>query len=817
MNYKLLWRRTIRHKGFNLLNLLGLTLGIGTSILIFAFVYAELTHDEFHANSERIYRINQTFIWGDDNENQFSSTGPGVAVALKKEVPEFEDVVRVHTPGQYLISNPERADALSYDNDALFAVDENFLEVFSFPLQRGNSSTCLSKPNSLILSRSTARKYFGQEDPIGKTLVLERGGGSQSMMVTGVLHDIPDNSYIQFDMITPLSSIPRFKRQEWSWIWTTYETFGLLRPGANIDHVVEKLQKVPEVHAEPTLKRIMGVSFDEYIASGKEWNLYAQPFTGIHLGSEKVYNRLNSVGNPKVVNTLLGAALFVLLLSCLNYVNLKTSQVSGHARVSGLMQLLGASRLGIGLGYFLESLAFCLVAVVLGVLLLLELLSPLNSLFNENISLDFLAVPQNFMLIIVGVSFLTLLSGLYPAYVLSAYKPIDVLRGTFIGPGGSRLIRNGLLTFQFVITMVLLTSTILVIRQLEYTLGQDLGFSRENLISLEKLEWTQSREALLADLKSNPMVQNASLCSGIPPEIRGGDQFIKKDDQRLTVPLNFIKVDQHYFSTLELELQEGRAFRGASPAEREKVILNEAALKALEWNSPAEAIGKRLIYPPEKEFEIIGVVQDFSFWGANAPVEPMALFHLESGIYDGDLYFIALKTKPIDEGSQRDLVANIGATWQSHSPKIPMELSFVEDNIRGSFKEDRKFANALSFFSILAICIASLGLLAILIFSLEQRTKEIAIRKILGSSMSSVGKMMVKEFFLVIMIAIAIGIPMSYLVIDPWLSTFEDPIRIGVLDFITSGSLIILISALISLVYLFKAQKIDPILLLKED
>ncbi len=817
METKLLLRRALNQKGFTLLNLLALTLGIGTSILIFAFVYSELTHDQFHTNSERIYRINQTFIWGDDNKNQFSSTGPGVAVALKEEVPEFEKITRVHTPGQYLISNPSDPSSFQYDNDEVLAVEENFLEVFSFPLHRGDQGTCLDEPFSIVLSPASASKYFGTEDPIGKALVFQKDGEEQSMVVTGVLESVPENSYIQFDFITTLTSIPRFKTHEWSWIWTTYETFGLLAPGASIETVKEKLSTIPAVHAEPTLKRIMGLTFKEYEASGKEWKLYAQAFSNIHLGSENVYNRLNSTGNKQVVTTLIGAAIFVLLLSCLNYVNLKTSQVNSRAKTSGLLRLLGAARWRIASSYLLESLAFCLLAVSLGVLLLLEALGPINTFFGETLSLDFLGIPQNLLIVISGIIILTLISGVYPAFVLSAFKPIDVLKGTHISPRGNLWVRNGFIIFQFMITMTLISTTILVFKQLDYTLGKDLGFSRENLISINKLEWSKSREALLNDIKNNPQVQSASLCSGVPPEVRGGDQFIKKDDQRLTVPLNFLKVDDMYQKTLGLEIIQGRNFSGRGPSELDKVVLNEAAVKALEWDSPQEAVGKKLIYPGEQEFEIVGVVKDFSFWGANAPVEPMAMFHIESGMYDGDIYFIAIKTKKIGTDEEQDLLANLKMTWQSHSPRIPFDYSVVEENIRGSFQEDEMFGKALYFFSSLAMSIASLGLLAILIFSLEQRTKEIAIRKIMGGSLSNISKLLFKEFFWVVIPAILLGAPISYWIIQPWLMEFQDPVFISVIDFMKAGVIIIAISILLSLVYLLRAQKISPIVLLKEE
>ncbi|MBI3482384.1 MAG: ABC transporter permease, partial [Bacteroidetes bacterium] len=369
--YLLLFSRNLqRQKLFSFINILGLSVGMTSALLMYLYVSSEFSHDRFHQNANRIFRVNQTFIWGEGNKNQFSSTGPGVSFALEAEIPEVEQIVRINTPGDFLMSyTNSKKEIKSFDQSKVFAADSNFFQVFTFPLVKGNPLTALRNPQTLVMTESTAKKYFGDEDPLGKIVRVGEGNQQQNFEVTGVVKDIPDNSYIKFDVMLSMTSFPVVKRMSWSWIWTQVETFILLKPGASEDQVRARLTNIPRTYAAPSVKAAMNMTFDEYIKSGREWNLYLQPLTEIHLPKLLVYNRLNDAGNIKIVYALMAAGIVMVLLSCINFMNLSTSQYVRKAKETSVRKLLGSGRTQLSTGFFVEAFLFCCISLIIGICL----------------------------------------------------------------------------------------------------------------------------------------------------------------------------------------------------------------------------------------------------------------------------------------------------------------------------------------------------------------------------------------------------------------------------------------------------------------
>jgi putative ABC transport system permease protein len=809
-------RKIKREKIFSLINILGLSLGISCSLLIYLYVESELSHDKFHANAEQLYRINQTFIWGDNVTDQFSSTGPGVALALREELPEAEIITRVHTPGGYLVTRNIGKEIISFDEDNIFAADSNFLEAFTFPLSQGNASTALYKPQSVIITSETAEKYFPNENPLGKTLELAKGGKGVNYEVTGVFETIPENSYIEFDFLLSMSSFPRVARQDWTWIWTTFETFVVLNENADIDHIKEKLLSVPAKHAEATLQRIMGTTFEDYIKSGKEWKLYLQPYTAIHLGSANVFNRLNVTGNQKVVNVLVVTGFLILLLSCINYINLKTSQITKYAKDTGLRKMLGSSKSRIGMQYIIESLLFVGLSIVLGTILAFYTLPYFNQISGKDIDPLILVNPALFGNLLVLALIMSLLSGSYPAILLSAFKPIEVIRGKVNTGEQANTLRNIFVVLQFSISIALIAATAIVYEQLQFTFNKEVGFQKENLLVVNRVEWLDGSESFVQELKNISGVVNSSLNTSMPPRLFNGDQFLAEEDQNKNIPLNYSQVDAAYIPTLGIEILHGRNFSETVEREKYSVIINESAVKSMGWQVDANVLQKRIIYPGSPEpFNIIGIAKDFNYWSLQSGIEPMALFHIDNPVmgFYGSLY-AAVR---VETGSAANTLAQIEELWLSKNPSVAFSYEFIDDAFAASFQSSEQFRKSLSVFAGLALFIAGLGLLGMIIYVVEQRTKEIGIRKVLGSSTLLVVLLMSKRFVLQVFLALLISIPVTYWAMDKWLLDFQYRINISPWVFIVAGIIAVLFAFSIVGFYAYRAAQMNPARALMEE
>jgi len=813
---KLFIRKIQREKIFSLINILGLSLGISCSLLIYLYVESELDHDKFHVNGDRLFRINQTFIWGDNVTDQFASTGPGVALALIEELPEAEIITRVHTPGGYLVTRKNGDKIISFDENSIFAADSNFLEAFSFPLKYGDKNSALYKAHAVLITDETAHKYFGDENPLGKTIQLGRGGEAINYEVTGVFEKIPENSYIEFDFLLSMQSFPRVARQDWTWIWTTFETFVVLNEKADIAHVKEKLLNMPVKHAEPTLQRIMGISFEDYVKSGKEWKLYLQPYTDIHLGSANVLNRLNGSGNKKVVNVLVATGILILLLSCINYINLKTSQVTKYAKDAGIRKMMGASKSRIGLQYLMESLLFVSLSIGIALLITFYALPSFNEISGKDINPLVLINPTLITNLIVLAIVMSIISGSYPAILLSAFKPIEVIGGKISSGKQAKSIRNVFVVIQFSISIALIAATAIVYEQLQFTFNKDIGFQKENLLVINHVEWLKSRKGFANELVNIPGVISTSLNTSMPPNVFNGDQFLPEEDRNKSIPLNYSQVDDRYIPTLGIKLVHGRNFTDLVEQEKYSVVLNEAAVRSLGWEVSEDVLQKQLIYPGnEKPFNIIGITEDFNFWSLQGAVEPLALFHIDNPVmgFYGSL-FIGVR---LESNEMATTLAQIEENWQKHNSGIAFSYEFVDDAFDSSFQSTRQFRKSLTVFAVLALFIAGLGLMGMIIYVVAQRRKAIGIRKVLGSNTSQVVVLMSKKFILQVLVSLAISIPITYWAMAEWLLDFEYRITISPMTFIFAGGVATLFAFSIVGFYSYRAAQVNPTNALKNE
>lgn len=821
-NYVLLFLRNLsRQKLFSIINLLGLTVSISSAVLIYLYVRHEMSYDSFHNHAERIYRINQTFIWGENDNNQFSSTGPGVATALRAELPEAELLTSIHTPGNFIISYTNaKGEVLVFEEDKILAADTNFFAMFSFPLIHGEPNHVLKQANTMVMSESTAKKYFGDENPVGKLVRLGTFDNQQTYEVTGIAKDTPDNSYIEFDVLLSMSSFPTIARLHWSWVFTQLETYVRLREGTDIANTKNKLTTIPRKYAEETLQRIMNVSYDEYIKSGKKWDLFLQPMLSIHLPEQVVYNRLNEPGNKKMVYAMMGIAIFILLLACINFMNLSTAQFTRRVKEASVRKILGLGRKELSLNYFLEALAFCGIALVAALALIQLAMPAFNILTGQQISFNLLSDGGLILSIVALVVVMAIVASSYPTYFLTGFHPVEGMKGKLKAGTKGKAFRNGLVVFQFSVSIILVACTAIVFQQLNYVTEKELGFDKENLLVLNHVNLVKDPETLVKATEQVSGVINASACTSVPPRVWGGDKFSADGMNSQTFALNYTSGDEAFIPTMSIKIKYGRNFIADNGGDYERVILNETAVKRIGWAVDETAIGKKIEAPGgEIKFEVIGIMADFNFWSLESPIEPMAVFHNKSANLFGlgDKKYIVLRINPQGTDGWDKTFAELSTLWKIHAGDTPLQYEFVDDAFADTFKTQQRFGGILTVMASLAILIAALGLLGMIVYTLEQRTKEIGIRKVSGASVLDILTLITRNFTMLVIIAFIIGAPLAYWLMEQWLQDFAYRITPSVWIFFGVGLGTLLIAILITSYHSVKAALTNPVKVLKDE
>jgi len=815
--YFLLFVRNIRRqKLFSAINLLGLTAGIVSTLLIYLFVQHEFSYDRFHVNAKNIYRINQTFIWGEDDPNQFASLGPGVAYSILTDVPEAKAVTRIHPPGNFLVTNAEnKNDIKTFDQSNILAVDSNFFEVFTFPLIKGNVKTALQKPNHVILTESMAKKYFGDEEALGKLLLFSEGGNTYTYEVSGVAKDVPNNSYIEFDMLLPMSTFPRIMNSNDRWLWTMFETFVVT--DASPEVLQARLDPLPRKYAGSTLQTAFSQSFDDYEKTGKKWELFVQPFTAIHLHSSNVYNRLNDVGNIKIVYVLIGVEIFIILLSCINFMNLSTAQYTRRIKESSLRKILGSTKNQLATHFFSEAFMFCCVAAIVGFGITQLIIPFFNVVAGTELKFTVTNTPE--ILAVLGglVVLMSLLSGSYPSVFLSKFSPVEAMKGKLRTGKQGKVLRNGLVTFQFAISMVLIVSTIVVFQQMQFLAQKDIGFNRENLMVINRVEWINDKKTFQQALHDIPGIEEVSWCTSVPPNLYDGDQFKVEGASDKLTPMNFVKADEEYASTLELDFTIGRNFSKDNPGDKGKIILNENAVKSFGWTVDESVLGKKIEYPGDTTYEVVGVVRDFNYWALQSPIQPMGIFHAESSMYSGRNHFMVIRVKAEDTNNLKAMIADVSSRWTQFAGDHPFQYDFVDDSFDQAFRSEEKFSHGLMVFAGLAIMIACFGLLGMIIYTLEQRLKEIGIRKVVGASVAGIWLLMIREYAFLIAAAIVLSVPLCIWVLGKWLEDFNYRIELSPMAFIVAGGSVLITSILVTSYHVIKAASTNPVDVLKDE
>lgn len=779
------------------------------------YVQNELSYDTFHENGDHIYRVNQTFIWGEDNPNLFSSTGPGVGYAILEDIPEAKEVVRVHEAELMPVRFKDGDKEKFFNDEYVLAVDSNFFEVFSYPLLSGDLRSSLDEPNTMVLSEQAAKRFFGNSDPIGRLVDLGGGELRKSYKVTGVVKETNRNSYIDFDILISMGSIDRVARSNWSWMWTTFETFILLDENADPGTVQAKLDELPKKHAIKTLE-VMGYTYDEYIAAGKEWNLYLQPFKDIYLHSSGIYNRIGNVGDATIVAALVGSAVFLLILSCINFINLSTAQFTNKAQDVALRKVLGGSKRSFIKRFLGESLMYCLMAAFAACVAIYYTIPSINLSLEANLSFtqmnQYLLI-SFILLLILSVSFI---AGFYPFLFFNRFKPVAAMKGELRSGKKGAGVRNGMLVTQYVLSFLLIICTITIYKQLNYFLNADMGYEQDNLMTIENIHWTGAQEEFASELNKLEGVLGTALCDAVPLRIYNGDQFIPDKVDAGSLPLNYVLGDENYIDLLEIDVLVGRNFNESYSDDVNGIIINETAARTIGWTVDESILNKK-ITNWSGTYHVVGVAKDFNFFNLRSPIEPFAFFHAESNAQgDRPISRVMIKSHSTQKDFEK-LRASMEAKWEEFAPNRPFRYVIMTDYFDRTYQREERFGGVLSFFAFLTIVIASLGLFGIVVFSIEQKLKEIGVRKVLGASVSSIVMLFSKNYIKLLLIAFILAAPIAYYFMETWLSDFEYRVYMGIDTFMISLSILLIISIVISVFQTTKASLMNPSEVLKDE
>lgn len=812
-NYlKIAVRNLIKNKLFSFINIGGLAIGLACTILIMLWVRDELSFDHFHKNAATLYRVNWDFKWN-NNEGVGPGTPPPLAATLVNEIPEVKAVTRVFPVSKMIV----RYENKFFSEDQIRGVDANFLEIFDFELLSGDSQTALAEPNSVILTDETAAKYFGNESALGKILTI----GEEKLIfgkklyrnvfkVTGIVKSPPHNSHLQFDMLTSISSHPEVAHFDWSWFWMQVTTYAKLEPGVSTSAVEAKIPALVKKYAPSAFKRL-GFSYDEMIASGGRWNFVFQPMTSIYLSSGQTGNRLGPVGNKLYVYIFSTIAVFILLIACINFMNLATARSANRAKEVGVRKALGSMKSMLVGQFLFEAIAFSALAMPIALFVVELLIAPFNQLSGKNLQLNLFDPPWLPAVLVLLTLLVGVIAGSYPGFYLSSFRPAQILKGAVRSGGKSQKLRNALVVFQFAITVGLIVCALLVQKQMDFVHQSDLGLNKEGvvIISNENHRLGDQAEAFKERLKSNSRFIDASLATGVPPYYGFEDTYNAegKAGEQIEIQLNSYMADENFLTTLGIEIVRGRGFSKDFSTDAAGVLLNESAVKYFGWDDP---LGKVLTYPggDNRSYEVVGVMKDFNFMTLHSPIAPFALFHNASESYEISNSCIVVR---IPRSDLENSIKLLESEWKTFAPATPFEYKFLDEGFDEQYLAEQRLGKTFMTFSVLTIFIACIGLLGLAAFAAEQRTKEVGIRKVLGASAPSLVALLSKELTKWVMWANLIAWPLAYFAMNNWLENFAYRIDIGWIEFALAGAITFLLALLTVSTQAIKAALANPI------
>lgn len=798
--FKIALRNLRKNKAFSFINIFGLAIGLTCFMFIAVFVYNELSYDAYPMNAKNIYRVNVS-VAGNGDVAVYPNVDNAVGEGIKDAFPEVKAFTRF-SPAQDFTKYQNK----QFKEDHLAFVDANFFEMFSIPLLEGNAVNALVEPNSVVISKAFAKKYFGDEDPVGKSIVI--GLHNALYKVTGMYDKVPDNSHFHFDAVMSFSTLGVIKP---TWSNIGFYTYLLLNKNADPKRLEAKFPQLVAKHVVPEIQHDMGVSFAEAQKSVNSFVFLLQPITRIHLYSHTKFE-LEPGGDIQYVYIFSALAIFILLLACVNFTNLSTARAFKRAREVGIRKVMGSVKKQLVIQFLSESVLLTLFAMLFAFGLLFLLLPYFNLLANKNISFHFF-LDYRVILVVFGVSMLAgIIAGIYPAFFLSSFNTIKVLKGAAAQGSERRSLRSSLVVFQFFVSIALIIATIIVYQQLHYMQNKKLGYDNSQVLFLGDARLLgQNQSAFEQQLLRDSRVVSASISRSIPGgAMMDGTEIYPKNENGNGAEIhgNIYHIDYDYLKTLGIPVVQGRNFSRDFPTDSSSgVIINQSAVQQLGWDG-TNPIGKTIVRSGQMEYKVVGVVADFNYASVKQKVAPLMM------LLNGNFGGIILKIKTTDV---KGFLDDLKKQWDAFNPQGPLGYTFLDDNFAKLYASEIRTRQIFSAFSILAILLASLGLFGLSAFIIEQRSKEIGIRKVLGASVQSVLLLVSKEFLFLVGIAFLISIPVTWWAMHSWLEDFAYRINISVWVFVLAGSIALLIAVMTISFQAIKAAVANPVRSLRSE
>jgi putative ABC transport system permease protein len=788
-----------RQKLYSFINILGLSVGLAASLLIFLYISDELRYDRHIKDAARIYRvgINETFK-GD--EILYSDSGAPLAEAIRTEIPEVEASIRVSPdPGRVKFQ-----DKVFIEKKLLYA-DSNFFEFFGYSLLEGNVAKCLKGPDKIVVSASAARKYFGyrgdgDSTPLGKQLIVGMGG--RAAEVTGIFADVPATTHMKFDMVMSMESLEYAKND----CWACYGTKTYFKTVAQADMVTieKKLDEFAQKKIIPRIEKDLHIPHEQFVKSGDRVSFFIQPLLSIHLESN-IDSEFEPNGDLQYVYIFSATGIFLILMACINFMNLSTARAVSRSKEVGVRKTMGATRQGLVPQFMLESFLYVLLSALAALVIAFVAMGPFNMLSGKDLKLDLFVTPYLLPSIFLFLVIVGLLAGTYPAFYLTSFNPVRVLKGGLQGSSRSML-RSTLVIFQFTISIVLIVGTVIIYKQVRFIQNHQLGFNKENVIRIPQTYVLENNaKAFKDDLLRHSEFVSAAYAQSLPPYIQS-TAFIKAENSDQLVGYFYSVADHDLLQTMGYEMKSGRYFSREFRSDSSAVIINEACARLLGFETHE---GKRVSFGDTKMWNVIGIIKDFNFASLKSNVQPLALF------LDGEIReTLALRLAP---GNPADKVALIESVWKKYANGQPFQYAFIDEDFSALFRSEQRLGIVFATFTIIAILIACLGLFGLITYIAAQRTKEIGIRKVLGATLSQITILLLSDLVKLVLIAFAIAIPLAWYGMDQWLQSFAYRIPFDIVAVIIAGAGGILIAILTVVYRSIKAASVNPVDSLKNE
>ena len=794
-----------KQSGYVALNMAGLSIGLTCFLLISLYVIHELSYDRFHRNYENTYRLKVVGRMAGGELNQAVTAAP-MAQAMLTDYPEVIRAARVRGMGDWLIGYGEN----KFNEDGVLFADSTFFDVLDFRFLKGDPATALVRPRSMVMTEEYARKYFGDGEPLGQKVTVE--ADTVLYTVTGVIQNVPDNSHLKFDILASLSSYPGMANSQF-WVSHSFYTYIVVNDGTQKEALQEKLQEMVIKYVGPQLQQILGQSIDDFRNAGNDFSYVMEPIKDIHLKGATQYN-LEPPGSLSTVYIFAVIAFLVLVIAIINYVNLATAKSAGRAREVGIKKVSGASKTGLFLQFISESVIIAAIAVLVSVLLVFLLTPAFNELTGKTLSVG-LWNANGILLLILLIVVVGFSAGFYPALVLASFDPVDVLKGTMSPGSMSKRLRGILVVFQFAVSIIIIIGSTIVYRQLNFMTKKDLGFEKENLIVIRRADafWRQ-RETFREQVLRIDGVEKAGFSVQMPGMDYSNNAFFRDDDpEKNTYLLQQSQVSFDFPQTLGVRLVSGRFFSREYGTDSTSILINEAAVKSLGLKEPV--VGQYIKQPsgPDtfQRYKIIGVMKDFHIASMHKKIDPVCFTVLFPG---GGDQFASIRL------SGSNIPATIRAIeekWREFAPDRPFQYEFFTDSWNNLYSSEMKTGKIFILFSLLAVFIACLGLIGLVAFMTNKRTREIGIRKTYGATAPVVLRLLIKETVILILIASLIAWPVAYFGSKYWMESFADKASVSMLIYFLATVVVITVGFISVIYQTLRAANYNPAQALRVD